>query len=68
MDSELLSNTFVHIFRFETDDIVETELLKWVQPLKLLSLDLAPAIEDIVSRSFFGDQHFFAEFTHDWVC
>lgn len=68
MDSELLSNTFVHIFRFETDDIVETELLKWVQPLKLLSLDLARAIEDIVSRSFFGDQHFFAEFTHDWVC
>lgn len=67
MHDELLSNTFVHIFRFETDDIVETELLKWVQPLKLLSLDLAPAIEDVISRSFFGDQHFFAEFTHHWM-
>lgn len=66
-DGELLSNTLVHIFRFETDDIVETELIKWVQPLKLLHMNLAPAVEAIVSRSFFGDEHFFAEFTHDWV-
>ena len=66
-DGELLSNTLVHIFRFETDDIVETELIKWVQPLKLLHMNLAPAVEAIISRSFFGDAHFFAEFTHDWV-
>lgn len=66
-DGEVLSNTLVHIFRFETDDIVETEFVKWVQPLKLLQLQLAPAVQDIISRSFFGDQHFFAEFTHEWV-
>jgi len=66
-DGEVLSNTLVHIFRFETDDIVETEFVKWVQPLKLLQLQLAPAVEDIISRSFFGDEHFFAEFTHEWV-
>ena len=66
-DGEVLSNTLVHIFRFETDDIVETETIKWVQPLKLLRLNLAPAVEDIVSRSFFGDEHFFAEFSHRWV-
>lgn len=67
-DGEVLSNTLVHIFRFEADGIVETELIKWVQPLKLSRLNLAPAVEDIVSRSFFGDEHFFAEFTHDLVC
>ena len=66
-DGEVLSNTLVHIFRFETDDIIETETIKWVQPLKLLRLNLAPAVEDIVSRSFFGDEHFFAEFSHRWV-
>jgi len=66
-DGEVLSNTLVHIFRFETDNIVETETIKWVQPLKLLRLNLAPAVEDIVSRSFFGDEHFFAEFSHRWV-
>lgn len=67
-DGEVLSNTLVHIFRFETDDIAETDMVKWVQPIKLLRLNLAPAVEDIVSRSFFGDEYFFAEFTHNWVC
>jgi len=66
-DGEILSTTLVHIFRFETDDIVETESIKWVQPLKLLRLNLAPSVEDIMARSFFGDEHFFAEFTHEWV-
>ena len=66
-EGEVLSSTLVHVFRFETDAIVETESIKWVQPLKLLRLNLAPAVEDIVSRSFFGDKHFFAEFTHEWV-
>jgi len=65
-DGEILSSTLVHIFRFETDNIVESDSIKWVQPLKLLRLNLAPAVEDIVSRSFFGDEHFFVEFTHDW--
>lgn len=65
---EVLSNTLVHIFRFETDDIAATQSVQWVQPLKLLRLNLAPAVEDIVSRSFFGDEHFFAEFTHEWAC
>ena len=65
--NEISSATFVHIFRFETDDIIETESLQWVQPLKLPRLKLAPAVEEIVARSFFGDEYFFAEFTQDWV-
>jgi ADP-ribose pyrophosphatase YjhB (NUDIX family) len=64
---EIFSATFVHIFRFETDDIVESETLHWVQPLKLPRLALAPAVEEIVARCFFGDNHFFAEFTQDWI-
>ena len=64
---EILSTTLAHIFRFETDAIKETDSLKWVQPLKLPRLKLAPAVEEIVARSFFGDEYFFAEFTQDWV-
>lgn len=66
-DSKILSATMAHVFRFETDDIIESEFLQWVQPLKLSQLNLAPALEDIVARSFFGDEHFFAEFTHEWA-
>jgi ADP-ribose pyrophosphatase YjhB (NUDIX family) len=66
-EGELLSATLAHIFRFETDDIIQNEDLKWVQPLKLSRLKLAPSVEDIVTRSFFGDDHFFAEFTHEWA-
>lgn len=66
-EEEILSSTYVHIFRFETDEIAESDSLLWVQPLKLSRLNLAPAVEDIVARSFFGDEHFFAELTHDWV-
>lgn len=67
LDDDIFSATMVHIFRFETDDIVETEFLQWVQPLKLPKLSLSPAVEDIVARSFFGDAHFFAEFTYEWA-
>lgn len=66
-NDEILSTTLAHIFRFETDDIAKTESLQWIQPLKLPKLSLAPAVEEIVARSFFGDEHFFAEFTQDWV-
>lgn len=67
IEGELLSTTLAHVFRFETDSIETNDSLQWVQPLKLPRLNLAPAVEDIVARSFFGDKHFFAEFTHDWV-
>ena len=65
-DGEILSTTLAHVFRFETDDIQATESLQWIQPLKLSRLTLAPAVEDIVTRCFFGDEHFFEEYTHDW--
>jgi ADP-ribose pyrophosphatase YjhB (NUDIX family) len=57
------STTLAHIVRFETDAIVATNNLQWVEPLDLARLKLAPAVEDIVTRSFFGDAFFFEEFT-----
>ena len=62
-----ISTSFVHILRGETDAIPEEEALHWVEPRKLPTYDLAPAIEQVIARSFFGDEHFFAEFEHDWL-
>lgn len=35
----------------------------WVKPLDLGKQLLAPAVEHIVTRAFFGDTFFFEEFT-----
>lgn len=62
---EILSTTLAHICRYETDDIPETDELKWVEPLDLPTLRLAPAVEQIVTRAFFGDTFFFEEFVQE---
>lgn len=63
VDGEILSSTFVHICRFELDSCPETDTIRWCAPLKLRNYELAPAVEQIVSRSFFGDDFFFDEYT-----
>ncbi len=60
---EIQTSTMTHIVRFETDGIVATDNLQWVEPLDLAKLQLAPAVEAIITRSFFGDEFFFEEFT-----
>ena len=65
-DGEIVTSTLAHIFRFEHDDIELHDRLMWVQPHKLHQQNLAPAIEKIVSRTFFNDQHFFEEFEETW--
>ena len=56
------STTLAHVVRFETDAIQVTDTLRWVEPLDLPALKLAPAVEQIITRSFFGDKFFFEEF------
>lgn len=60
---EILTATLAHIVRFETDAIAASDTVQWVEPLELSSLQLAPAVESIVTRAFFGDDFFFEEFT-----
>ena len=62
-DDVILTSTLAHIVRFETDDISETGTLQWVSPLKVAKLRTAPAVNEIIARSFFGDAFFFEEFT-----
>lgn len=59
---EVMMNTLVHVFRGETDNITETEWLAWARPHKLAQYELAPAVEQIMTRTFFRDEFFFEEF------
>ncbi|MEO5948995.1 MAG: NUDIX domain-containing protein [Candidatus Saccharimonas sp.] len=56
------TRTLVHIVRFDTDAITAADDLQWTDPLDLPKLKLAPAVEQIVTRAFFGDTFFFEEF------
>lgn len=62
---EIVSTTLAHVFRFYRDDIETNESLIWVRPHKLAQYELAPAVEEIATRTFFRDKHFFEEFTVD---
>src|SRR5690606_23901316 len=63
---EVVMSTFIHVFRFETDDVETNDYRVWVKPHKLSQYDLAPAVEQIVARTFFRDSYFFEEFEENW--
>lgn len=65
-DGKIISTTLVHIFRFESDEVKESPQLNWARPHKLSQYNLAPAVEQIVARTFFRDPYFFEEFSVDW--
>lgn len=64
-DGATQTRTLAHILRFETDAIKSSDSLRWVTPLNLAKLSLAPAVEQIVARAFFNDDFFFEEFQLD---
>lgn len=59
---DIETRTLAHVVRFETDAIAASDNLQWVAPLDLPKLKLAPAVEQIVARAFFGDNFFFEEY------
>jgi ADP-ribose pyrophosphatase YjhB (NUDIX family) len=65
-NGELLSTTLAHVFRFYKDDIAVGEDIVWARPHKLYQYQLAPAVEEIMARTFFKDAFFFEEFTVEW--
>jgi len=63
---ELLSSTLAHVFRFYRDDITLGDDLVWARPHRLGDVTLAPAVEEIMARTFFKDDFFFEEFVVEW--
>ncbi len=65
-DGQILSSTLVHVFRLYHDMVETGETVRWARPHKLGQLDVAPAVEQIMARTFFRDAHFFEEFDVEW--
>lgn len=65
-DGQILSSTLAHVFRLYHDEVAQSETVQWARPHKLKQLNLAPAVEQIMTRTFFRDRHFFEEFDVDW--
>lgn len=65
-DGEILAATLAHIFYCETDTIAPRDKLIWARPHKLDDYNLAPAVKEIVARTFFRDPYFFEEFSVDY--
>ena len=61
-NNEIIMSTLVHVFRLDADDIELDERQEWARPHKLSQYDLAPAVEEIVARTFFKDPYFFEEY------
>ena len=62
----LLSTTLAHVFLFYKDDIVLNDNLIWARPHRLRDYDLAPAVEEVMARTFFKDSFYFEEFDVEW--
>ncbi|MGY4893694.1 MAG: NUDIX hydrolase [Candidatus Saccharimonadota bacterium] len=64
---ELLSSTLAHVFRMYRDDVIVGDNLVWARPHKLSNYRLAPAVEEIMARTFFKDTFFFEEYDVEWI-
>ena len=65
-DGALLSTTLAHVFRFYKDDIKTSADLVWARPHKLNEFELAPAVLEVMTRTFFKDTFYFEEYTVKW--
>lgn len=66
-EGEILTSTLAHVFYACSDTVVANENIQWARPHKLAQYDLAPAVEQIVTRTFFRDPFFFEEYVEELV-
>lgn len=65
--SGLLSTTLAHVFLFYKDDIALSDNLVWARPHRLSDYTLAPAVEEVMARTFFKDSFYFEEYDVEWL-
>lgn len=65
-NGSLLSTTLAHVFRAYREYEVEKDDLVWARPHKLNQYELSPAVEEIMTRTFFKDPFYFEEFEVEW--
>jgi ADP-ribose pyrophosphatase YjhB (NUDIX family) len=62
----LLSTTLAHVFRAYREYAIHQDDLVWARPHKLDQYALSPAVEEIMTRTFFKDPFYFEEFEVTW--
>lgn len=65
-DDDIKISTLAHVFYGTTDALIDGELLKWVSPHSISTVDTSPAISEIIARTFFRDPYFFEEYEIAW--
>lgn len=63
---ELLSTTLAHVFRSYQEVVADSENLVWARPHKLDQYNLAPAVQEVMTRTFFKDPFYFEEYDTQW--
>lgn len=63
---KMLSATLAHVFRLYEDNVATNDKTIWTRPHKLHQYDLAPAVGEIMARTFFKDPFYFEEYDVDW--
>ncbi len=66
VDGALLSTTLAHVFRAYREYEILDDNLMWARPHKLDQLTLAPAVQEVMARTFFKDPFYFEEFAVEW--
>lgn len=66
VNKALLSTTLVHVFRAYREYEINDKNLVWARPHKLDQYNLSPAVEEIMTRTFFKDPFYFEEFEVKW--
>ena len=66
-DDDVLISTLAHVFYGQIDELHNSdERWQWVSLRSLESIETAPAIMQIISRTLFRDPFFFEEFEVEW--
>lgn len=59
---QIKQSKLVHVFYGTIEQAVDIDGGKWVPVYKLTAQDLSPGVEQILTRTFFRDEHFFEEY------
>lgn len=62
-ENRVVMSTLVHVFYAATDEEFAGDHLQWIPPHKIDTIGTAPAVDQIIARTFFRDPYFFEEFT-----
>jgi ADP-ribose pyrophosphatase YjhB (NUDIX family) len=62
---DIIVSSLAHIFHGTTDEPLDSDTLRWFAPQTIDQLDVAPAIKQVIARTYFNDPYFFEEYDEE---